>query len=118
MEYMRTFIIFIQFLLIGTQTVFASAEYVPITKGLGDGGAIDMNTFVNWVITYSISLGGALAVLMIVIGGFQMVLYAGQPSAKSAAKEKLFNAIFGFGLLLLSYLILKSINPNLVSFSF
>lgn len=94
--------------------VTMAADYDPITP-LVPG---NVNDFINWFIQTAIGIGSALAVLMIVVGGFRILLMAGNPSARSAAKEMMFNALFGLGILILSYLILNSINPDMVSFSF
>jgi hypothetical protein len=93
-----------------------AAVYTPLTPGLA--GKTDLNSFIDWLIGSVLSVGSALAVLMIVIGGFRILLMAGNPSARSEAKNMTWNALFGLGILVLSYLILKSIDSDLVNFSF
>lgn len=65
-----------------------------------------------------IGLAGVLAVLMIVIGGIQYVASGISPSAKEDAKGKITSAILGLLLALLSYIILNTINPDLLNFNF
>ena len=60
----------------------------------------------------------ALAILMIVVGGVQYTISWASSSAKGEAKTRIFSAIGGLVLALLSYLILQTINPALVTPSF
>lgn len=76
----------------------------------------DMGTYLSGAITLLIAVSGALAVLMIIIGGTQYVASGIAPQAKNDAKDRIWNAIIGLVLVLVSYLILNSINPNLVKF--
>jgi hypothetical protein len=56
----------------------------------------------------------ALSVLVFTIGGLEYILSA-IPGVKVNGKEKMTNALFGLGIALASYLILNTINPDLVS---
>jgi len=66
---------------------------------------------------YNMALGlvGILAVIMIIIGGFQYLTSIGNSSRMSDAKDRITQAILGLVLALLSYLILYVLNPDLVS---
>jgi len=66
---------------------------------------------------YIIILGASaiLALFMLVVGGIQYTYVALSPSAKNDAKERIKNALFGLLIVLGAYLILKTINPDLVS---
>jgi len=61
-------------------------------------------------------LAGIFAVFMIIWGGFEYVS-TDAISGKSAGKEKIEGALWGLGLALGSYLILNTINPELLKFS-
>jgi hypothetical protein len=61
-----------------------------------------------------IGLSAAFAVLMIVIGGFQY-MSTDAIQGKSNGKERIKNAIFGLVLVIGAWLILATINPNLLS---
>lgn len=65
---------------------------------------------------YRITVGFAavLAVVMIVWGGIEYIASAANPSAKENAKKRIWAAIGGLLLALLSFLILQTINPSLV----
>ena len=66
--------------------------------------------------TAMMGLVGISAFFMITWGGMQYASSGGNPSAISAAKEKIWGAVFGLILAAFSVLILKTINPDLVSF--
>lgn len=60
-------------------------------------------------------MGGiALTIFMIVFQGINVLNSRGDPSAFSRAKEKIKNTLIGLGVLLLSYVILYTINPNIL----
>ena len=66
---------------------------------------------------YLIALGivGALALGMIIFGGLQYSMSAGDPSRQRDARDRITQALWGVVLLLSAYLILKTINPELVN---
>ena len=65
-------------------------------------------------ITFVVGFAAALAVLMIVVGGFQYML-GESIGMKSAGRERATSAVLGLGLLLVSWLILNTINPDLLT---
>lgn len=70
--------------------------------------------YVNLIIRIAIALAGAIAVIIIIVSGIQ---YMGTESVwgKSESKIKIGSAIGGIVLLLTSYIILYTINPDLVT---
>lgn len=73
--------------------------------------------FVRYAKTvFNVSLGaaGILAVLMLVVAGVQYTLGAVSEQAKSDAKDRIRSAILGLLIVLAAYLILWTINPDLV----
>ncbi len=75
--------------------------------------------FTQYLVTvFNLSIGGAaiLAVLMIIIGGMQYTTAYDRPGAKQDAKERIKNALLGLLLVLVAWLLLFEINPDLVSF--
>lgn len=87
---------------------------MPLTVGMPG----DLGGFVSWAVKTTIGLGLGLAVLMIVVSGFTILLNPTNAGSLSKAKERLFDAIFGLAVIFLSWLVLSTINPGLVSFSF
>lgn len=97
-----------------TAFVRAQGVYRPLVAEIpGELGA-----FVGWAVKTTIGLGLGLAVLMIVTSGFNMLLNPTNAGTLSKAKERLFDAIFGLAVIFLSYLALRTINPELVNFNF
>lgn len=109
---------------LATIAITANAQgYVPLAPlPIGEGGSLSysytMSSYLSGAIKLIIALGGALAILMAIIGGTQYVAAGISPDAKSSAKARITNAFIGLALILSSYLILNSINPKLVTFTF
>jgi RsiW-degrading membrane proteinase PrsW (M82 family) len=61
-----------------------------------------------------LALAVVLAVFMITVGGFEYML-SGAADTKSDAKKKIWDAVWGLLLALVAYLLLYTIDPNLVS---
>lgn len=92
------------------------SEYQPLAPlpGVDASSAADVGTYINTIFRLAIGLGSVLAVLMIVIGGFQY-LSTDLFSSKSAGRERITNALIGLGLLLVSVIVLTTINPDLLN---
>lgn len=73
---------------------------------------------VSQIYTVSLTLVGIVAFVQIVWGGFMLLTAAGNTSKAGQAMDKIRNAVLGIVLLFSSYLILKTINPDLVNFNF
>ena len=74
----------------------------------------DLPSLLNGLFVLTIGAGAVLAVIMVAIGGFQ---YMGSDSfsSKGAAKERMLSAVIGLGIILMSVLILGTINPNILN---
>jgi len=59
-------------------------------------------------------MGAVLAFVVIAYNGMKMLNATGDPYSLSQAKSKIFNSLLGLAVLLTSYLILTTINPDLV----
>lgn len=97
-------------------------SYVPLAPlpgtftGRAGSETTNLSTYVAGSIKLLIALGGALAVLYAIIGGVQYVAASTNPSLKDGAKERITGALIGLTIILTSYLLLNSINPDLVNF--
>ena len=67
--------------------------------------------YVGMVYKWGAVVTGLLAVLMVVVWGVQYMFYGVDPAQKDDAKERITQALLALVLLLLSGLILKTINP-------
>ncbi len=78
--------------------------------GLGIGGLI--GNFYAW----ALGIGALIALLVLIYGGIVYTISAGNESRIGEAKEWVFGAVIGLFLLFGSYLILNTINPELLKF--
>ncbi len=69
---------------------------------------------INGIFKFSLIVGSVLAVIMIIIAGFQWLMSAGSNEIISSAKQKIYKAIIGLIILFSSYTLLYTINPELV----
>ncbi|MDP2864565.1 MAG: transglycosylase SLT domain-containing protein [bacterium] len=72
--------------------------------------------YVKYFYYLSLMIAGLLALGIMVYGGFLYLISAGAPVKMIAAKDQITGGILGFVVLLSSYLILATINPQLVIF--
>src|SRR3989344_2396705 len=71
--------------------------------------------YLSVLFKFMLVLAGALAVLMIVFGGIMYITSGGNASSIEKAKSRIWSAIGGLVLAVAAYLILYTINPNLVN---
>jgi hypothetical protein len=89
------------------------------TNGNGEDQLVDvpfLGQYIAAVYKYAVAVAGIIAVVMIIIAGFQWATSGGSADAISEAKKRISNAIIGLILTLSSYVILYTVNPELVSF--
>lgn len=72
--------------------------------------------YIARIYTFAIGTVGVVAAVMMIIGGFQYLTSAGDAGKIGAAKKRITDAIIGLVLALGSYALLRSLNPQLVSF--
>jgi hypothetical protein len=77
---------------------------------------VSIGGFLNGALKILISAGAIFAVLTLTVGGV-MYMTSEIVSVKSQAKERMWAAIWGLILIIVAYLILSTINPELVNFS-
>jgi len=73
-----------------------------------------LQELIRYIYLFAIGICGAVALTAILLGAIKYVGAAGNPSKMTDAKEQIFSAILGVIILLSSYLILNTINPDLV----
>lgn len=80
-----------------------------------DGTKISsLDTYFKYIYQIGLGITGVAALTMIVIGGLMYMASAGNASQKSEAKNRITSAVLGLILALGAYLILYTINPDLV----
>jgi hypothetical protein len=81
-------------------------------------GGFDINDdqglaqIVAWFYALLVGLSGLAAFIMIVWGGIQWMTSSGDPTRTSEAKDRIQKALLGLLLVLASFLILQTINPE------
>ncbi len=100
--------------LLSPVSVFAYTLLEPLpglgkeVKGLAD--------YLGWLFPFALTVAAILAVIMIVIGGLELA-GGGNEGLKTSGKKKIEGAIYGLLLAVSAFLILHTINPDLVNMS-
>lgn len=87
-------------------------EINKITLSNTEGQTPSLSDLVNYIIDWIFAISGLLAFALIVFGGVQYLM-----GDSKQGGEKIKNAIVGLVIVLCSYVILKTINPNLINFN-
>lgn len=80
-----------------------------LTTGTG------LPSYINYLFLFGLGLIAILALAQMISGGIVYILAAGNAAKVEDAKDIIWQALFGLGLLLVSYLLLRTINPDLVN---
>jgi hypothetical protein len=75
----------------------------------------NLSCYLSGFYRYFAGVAGILATVMIMYGGIQYVISFGNPGRLQTAKDTIFSAMVGLVITLGSYIILFTINPNLVT---
>ena len=73
--------------------------------------------YVKYIFNLAIMIAGLVVLGVMVYGGFRYLTSAGNPTIMTDAKDQIFSAFLGLIILLSSWLILYTINPQLVKIS-
>ena len=76
---------------------------------------MNLNELIAWFYYFIVGISGLAAFFMLVWGGFTWLTSAGSPAKISEAKECINSAVLGLIIILASFLILKVINPELIT---
>ena len=79
-------------------------------------GENNIPKYVKYLFNFTIAIGGIIALGALILAGYRYIISVGNAAARQEAKDKIISAIIGLALLLSSYLILVTINPELVVF--
>lgn len=104
-------------------TAFALAvdtNYVPLVTIPGvlqAGKATNPVSVLKGIYGLAIGIGSVIAVIMIIFAGLKYI-YEESIVGKSGAREQIQNAFIGLFVILGSYILLRTVNPDLVNFDF
>lgn len=101
---------------IGVSFAYA-AEKKLLVPLAGSDELPNLTTYIKDIYTWGVGAAALLAVLILVVGGFQYVLSAGNLGSTEAAKDRMKNAIFGMLILLGASLILSLVSTKLTDIS-
>src|SRR3989344_6346955 len=74
-----------------------------------------LTRYLQTIISMTIGLAGISSVIMLIIGGLEYIFSSVNEKTKNDAKDRITNALLGLLIVLSGYLILKTINPNLLN---
>jgi len=94
---------------VGIPGLVKKGESMPFEKGI--------SPLVKILIWWAFSIAGVLAFAMIVYAGFQYLTSGGNTAQQKDAQQRIVNAIIGIILLFAFWIILNTINPNILSTS-
>lgn len=77
-------------------------------------GTDNGTAFMGWVLGWAVGIGGGIAFLLIVYGGFMVMTSTGNPERLKAGQELLTSAISGLVLLIFSVFVLKFIGIDIL----
>lgn len=87
--------------------------------GFGESREVTPFLFGDYVgafFVYFVGVAGILAVVTMMWGGYHYIVAAGNPQKMRQGKEIITNALIGLVLALTSFLLLRTVNPSLVSY--
>jgi uncharacterized membrane protein len=97
-------------LLATVRDVFAIQYGGPPTQTITGG----FGEYIARMYQIGFAIVGVAAFFSIILGGLQYTVSAGNPSKMEDAKDRIRSAIYGVVLLLMSWIILNTINPRII----
>ena len=98
--------------------VFALDPKAAVQKGVTEAGGTStgpkLDTLIQNIINILLYVIGAVAVIMIVIGGIEYVTSAGDPAKTKKAKDTILYSVVGLVVALLAYAIVNFVLTNIV----
>jgi len=79
--------------------------------------ATTLSDYVTYIFNFLIRIAGLIVFGSLIYGGIRYLTSTGSPSAIADAKDQILSAFLGLIILLSSYLILHTLNPQLVKFT-
>ena len=89
--------------------VFANAKS-EVTSGISsvnDGNSTDLPSFITNIVNILLFLAGAIAVIVIIIGGIRYVMSSGDAGQVQAAKNTILYAVVGLVVVIMAYAIVN-----------
>jgi len=78
---------------------------------------MEFSEYMIYMYNFALGVGAILAFVMIIIAGIKISRSGGNPSERQEGKKQIINSLIGLTVLLTSYILLTTINPDLVNIS-
>ncbi|MBI3290139.1 hypothetical protein HYZ78_01955 [Candidatus Microgenomates bacterium] len=85
-----------------------------VDTAIGTIPTCDLNAFARWFIGWAVGIGGGIAFLLILLGGFRIMSSGGNPDQIKAGKEQLTAAITGLLFIIFSVFLLRLIGVQIL----
>lgn len=92
----------------------AGQTQLSIAVGDQNKPIANLGDYIKKIYLYLVGIGGLIATVLIIKGGFEWTTSAGNPTRITSAKSSITSALLGLFLLLGSYTLLYTINPDLL----
>lgn len=99
---------------IRTEVIIPGSGVEFTAEGFLRGRVNDLAQYLDTIYNFLISIVGVIAAAMIMVGGYQYLTAGGDAGRVAAAKKRIGNALIGLTLAMSSFLLLNTINPDLV----
>jgi len=86
----------------------------PSFFNIGAATSTSLTGLVSTLFTFLLTIAGLAAFVMVVVGGIKYLTSAGSPSSTGDAKDQITSALLGLVIIFASWMILNTINPELV----
>ncbi|MBU0647548.1 hypothetical protein KJ855_00030 [Patescibacteria group bacterium] len=96
----------------GITTIAADELRAPFPGGSTTKGSLAK--YVQDFYIFSIWLIAGISIIMVVFGGYQMIVSSGNPEAINKGRNTIISALVSLALLVLAYTILRIISPQIV----
>jgi hypothetical protein len=116
---MKTFLLIGLVCIIGLLPLMAAAQVSVTGNECQANNGTDISSLprcINQIYIWALGVGALLALLMTVVGGYYYMTAGGNAEQSAKGQEYIWSSIIGLVLLFGAYLILRTINPDLVEF--
>lgn len=103
------------FLFLSQATLALEVNYPNIPGAPVITADTTLSEYVQYFFIFLILSAGAIGIIAIVVSGFQILMSFGSPAARGAANERIRNTLLGIILLMSSFIIIRTINPEFIN---
>ena len=83
------------------------------TVGIEEGSTNNVAIIINNIIAILISVAGLIAIIFVIVGGFNFVLSSGNPEKANSARSTLINALIGLVIAIMARVVIEIIYNRL-----